>query len=235
MKILSGVYWDKGKRAQNQDSVTLQQVVTKRGRIVLAAVSDGIGGLTEGETASGYIMEKIVRTFYEQILSLFERKKGKNAFRRCMLRCFYELNQELNRYAAERELRLGATVSLLLIGKGRYMIFHLGDSRVYQCRGKTLKKLTEDHSQSCGLLKCLGSFGFQYPQIRMGRIRRHTGFLLCTDGFYRRMSREEAGEALSPKEIGEEQQVEKRLQELGRRVLRRGEQDNASAIYIQVV
>ena len=74
MKILSGVYWNKGKRTQNQDSVTLQQVVTGRGRIVLAAVSDGIGGLAEGETASGYITEKIVRTFYEQILLLFEQK-----------------------------------------------------------------------------------------------------------------------------------------------------------------
>lgn len=235
MKILSGVYWNKGKRTQNQDSVTLQQVVTGRGRIVLAAVSDGIGGLAEGETASGYITEKIVRTFYEQILLLFEQKKGKNAFKRCMLRSFYEINQELNRYAEEREIRLGATVSFLLMGKGRYMIFHLGDSRIYQCRGKKLKQLTEDHAQGGGLLKCLGSFGFQYPDIRMGRIRRHTGFLLCTDGFFKRMNGEEAGEVLSPKEIREEMQIEKRLQELGRRMLRRGETDNASAIYIQII
>ena len=48
MKIISGVYWDQGEREFNQDSLALQQVMTNRGRVLLAAVSDGIGGLKEG-------------------------------------------------------------------------------------------------------------------------------------------------------------------------------------------
>ena len=52
---MSGVYWDRGRRCVNQDSLTLQQALTRRGRMVLAAVSDGIGGLSEGENASGFI------------------------------------------------------------------------------------------------------------------------------------------------------------------------------------
>lgn len=63
MKIVSEIYWDRGKREKNQDSVLLEQVITVRGRILLAAVCDGIGGLSEGETASGFILEKLPQRF----------------------------------------------------------------------------------------------------------------------------------------------------------------------------
>ena len=59
LKLMSGIYWDRGRRAVNQDSLTLQQAITNRGRVMLAAVSDGIGGLSEGENASGFITEKL--------------------------------------------------------------------------------------------------------------------------------------------------------------------------------
>ena len=34
LRIISGVYWDRGRRAENQDSLTLQQAMTSRGRVV---------------------------------------------------------------------------------------------------------------------------------------------------------------------------------------------------------
>ena len=234
MKIISGVYWEKGKRASNQDSVMLQQVMTSRGRVLLAAVSDGIGGLSEGETASGYILEKLSSFFYDQVVRLVGRQKGVAPLKRCMLRCFYQINQDLNAYAKVKEIRLGATVSVLLVWKRRYMIVHLGDSRIYQCGSKGLKVLTRDHSESRGLLKCLGSFGFQYPDMYCGRVWGEKGFLLCTDGFFRRMSEREAGEVLSPSEIKEELQAERRLKSLGEAVLKKGEADNCSAVYVKV-
>ena len=48
---MSEVYWEQGGRSVNQDSLTLQQAFTRRGRVMLAVVSDGIGGLMEGENA----------------------------------------------------------------------------------------------------------------------------------------------------------------------------------------
>lgn len=234
MKMISGIYWEKGGRDVNQDSVTLQQVMTGRGRILLAVVSDGIGGLTAGETASGYILESIVHVFYHQLLQLISKRKGKEALKKCMLRCFYQVNQDLNAYARERDIRLGATVSLLLIWKRRYMLFHLGDSSIYLCKKNKLKKLTKDHASVHGLMKCLGSFGFQYPDIRFGHIVGESGFLLCTDGFYKKMDKKKAGEVLTPGDIREELQIRRRLQALGEYVLRAGEQDNSSAVYMKV-
>ena len=234
MKVLSGIYWEQGRRVSNQYAVTVQQVMTGRGRVILAAVSDGIGGLAEGEVASGYILESTVQMFYEQLLNLISKGKSNSALRKGMQRCFYQINRDLNAYARTREIRLGATVSVLLVWKRRYMLVHLGDSRIYLCHQSKLEQLTRDHGCERGLTKCLGSFGFQPPDIRFGHLRGKRGFLLCTDGFYRRWKEKEAGEILSPKEIEGELQIQKRLQTLGTIVYEAGEQDNCSAVYVKV-
>ena len=234
MKMISGVYWERGLRSSNQDSVMLQQVMTGHGRIFMAAVSDGIGGLLEGETASGYILEQLNSFFYDQVVRLICQKKKAASLKRGIIRCMYQMNQDLNAYAKVREIRLGATVSLILIWKRRYMIVHLGDSRIYGCTPGRLKQLTIDHAGNGGLLKCMGSFGFQYPDIQWGRIWREQGFLLCTDGFFRKMNEREAVQVLSPKEIKEELQIERRLKSMGEVALKRGEEDNCSAVYVKV-
>ena len=234
MKMISGMYWEKGGRMSNQDSVLLQQVMTDRGRVLLAAVSDGIGGLQEGEIAGGYILESVLNTFYENFLLLLYKKKRKRFLKKCMLRCFYEINQNINQYAKAKAIRLGATVSLLIIWKRRYMTVHLGDSRIYLCNEKAVKQLTTDHASTKGLTKCLGSFGYQEPEIKWGHIRGKKGFLLCTDGFYRRMDYHTLKNVLAPGEITEELQIRRRLRTLGESVLKKGEQDNCSALYIKV-
>ena len=67
MDIMSGFYWDTGSKEHNQDSVLLEQVNTGKGRILLAAVSDGIGGLPEGEVASGFLMERSGRAGTDRV------------------------------------------------------------------------------------------------------------------------------------------------------------------------
>lgn len=231
MKIISGVYWDRGRRDVNQDSLILQQAMTNRGRVVLAAVSDGIGGLEEGEIASGYITEKLIENFYRQMVSLAGRGKGKRAMERSLLRCFHDINEGLRTYGKGKDIRLGATVSLLFVWKRRYLLFHLGDSRVYLCCRKKIRLLTNDHSDGGrGVTKCLGSFPFQNPDIRFGRIRAGEGFLLCTDGFYRTMEHE-IYQVLRPEDITEDEQIERRLRELALAGMKRGEQDNMTAVY----
>lgn len=232
MEIISGIYWDKGKRGNNQDSLMLEQVYTSRGRVLLAVVSDGIGGLEEGETASGFIIEKLLQNFYQEIIILIGKKRGKVPLKRSFLRCFYEINQLLNQYGKSKEIRLGATVSLLLVWKKNYLLMHLGDSRIYQIK-KGIQKMTRNHSAGGGILKkCMGSFAYEMPDIRTGRILGKTGFLLCTDGFDHYIREEMLLEALSPKEIQKEEQIDKRLKQLVSFEINRGERDNISAIYL---
>lgn len=234
LKLCSGVYWNRGGREANQDSIALQQVLTNRGRLFMAVVCDGIGGLCEGENASGYISEKLIENFYRQLVPLAAGGKGQRALLRCLLRCFYEIRQEFMRYGAEREIELGSTVSLLLLWKRRYLLLHLGDSRIYRYAGKRRKLLTVDHSDGRnGLTKCLGSFSYQVPYIKSGIVWGNCGFLLCTDGFYRRQSEESMG-LLEPSQTGGEEQIGRRLCEMAKLVGKRGEKDNMSAIYVKV-
>lgn len=234
MKMLSGAYWDKGKRDGNQDSLLLEQVYTKKGRVVLAAVSDGIGGLSEGETASGFILEKLLRNFYDQLLLMITGNRGCRCLKRSILRCFFETNRMLNQYAKSKDFSLGATVSVLLIFGRRYLIAHLGDSRIYllQRNGK-IRQMTRDHvAGRNAVTKCMGSFSYQSPDIATGKIKGKTGFLLCTDGFYHCLRADMLGELLNPEEIQREEQIEKRLKEMAGYDLRQGEQDNMSALYL---
>lgn len=247
MNIISGVYWNRGGQAVNQDSLTLQQAVTGRGRVLMAAVSDGIGGLPEGETASGYITEKLVENFYGQMLSLITGGKRAKFIRNSFLRCFCSMNEELRRYGDGKGIRLGATVSLLFVWRKRYMIFHLGDSRVYLYHpggtdsyrasppyGGAPELLTRDHSgKGSGINRCMGSFPYQRPDIRTGVIHERCAFLLCTDGFYRTLDMQTMG-ALNPEDINCEGQIEKRLKAMASCACQRGEQDNMSAIYLIV-
>ncbi len=234
MEIRSGIYWDKGGRSANQDSLTLQQVKVGRARVLMAVVSDGIGGLNEGENASGFIVERLTEHFYRSLIVLIGKKKGIKTLRKSFIRCFDGIAGELTGYAGERGIKLGATVSILFIWKKRYLIVHLGDSRIYWYGRKKQRVLTVDHSDGKGALtKCLGSFPLQIPCFAWGRIKGRCGFLLCTDGFYRKQNKDSLA-LLEPGEIEREEQIDRRLWEMAQAVLKRGEKDNLSAIYIRM-
>lgn len=94
--------------------------------------------------------------------------------------------------------------------------------------------MTVDHSDGKNrLTKCLGSFPYQVPYMKSGIIWGNCGFLLCTDGFYRRQSEESMG-LLAPSQSGGEEQIERRLCEMAKQAGKRGEKDNMSAIYVKM-
>lgn len=232
MQVLSGVYWDCGQRLHNEDSVALQQVLTCRGRALLAVVCDGIGGLAQGETASGYVVERLVECFYRQLVVLIGKGKSRRIISNRLSTCFYEIGHELNVYGRTKEVQLGSTVSVLLLWRNQYVIAHIGDSRIYWCKKNGMQQLTNDHSDGRhGLSKCIGSFPFQKMQMLGGRIFKSRGVLLCTDGFYRRMTQ---NTLWNPSDIYEEHQIEKRLQANADYVKAKGEKDNLTAIYLKL-
>lgn len=233
MTVISGVYWDKGDREINQDSLILEQVLTKRGRVVLAAVCDGIGGLSEGEIAGGFVCEKLRACFYGELLPFVQRHRGRKSMIRCLHRCIYEAGVGLRSYAEGTGTGMGTTLSVLLIWNRHYVGLHLGDSRIYRLEKKRIQQLTTDHRREPNILtRCLGSFGYQKPEEFFGSVGRNTGFLLCSDGFYNCQEKELLREICSPLQISSEGAIGKRLRELAGYGIKRGETDNMSAIYL---
>lgn len=243
MKYLAGVYWERGSVAEvNQDSLALLQVLTARGRVLMAAVCDGMGGLAQGETASGYVTERLQEWFYESLLRSVQKKKPYWVIRRSLNRLVYHMQEQLMRYGGQEDIRLGTTMTVLVLWEKTYLIWHLGDSRAYHLRGcgKGRRKLpeircmTKDHVRERNkLTKCVGSFGYMEPDFRMGTLQEGQAMLLCSDGFRHCVTEQELADALRPEQIREEEQIARRLKEIGGACMKRGERDNLSAVYVK--
>lgn len=238
MDYYADVYWDRGrKRECNQDSLVLLQALTLQGRVLMAAVCDGMGGMDMGETASGYLTEELITWFYDGLLDAVGKKKPLWVIRRSIERKVYQVQHRLGIYAEKHGINLGTTMSLLVLWEKRYLLWHLGDSRIYRlydCKRRKIQLLTKDHTKGRNeLTKCIGSFGFFIPDFKMGTIRKREAFLLCSDGFWHRVTTKEIAGALAPSQMREEN-IQRRLREIGEAAMRRGEKDNLAAVYIKI-
>lgn len=233
MKYYSNEYWDIGQRAANEDSVLIAHVGTPSGQIIMGAVADGIGGLSLGHIASGYILEELSTCFYEEIVPLIIAHKKRSMIVRSIKRCLYGINSELRNYSDKKNKLLGSTLSMILLYRKKYIFVHLGDSGIYRCNEKSMKMITQMHtSESGGVTKCIGSFGYMEPDVGFGKVKGKTGFLLSTDGYYKGMKEE--SDFWNPRQMISDRIIEKRLAEMGR-VVSQTQTDNAGAIYINCV
>ncbi len=246
MRYLTSVYWERGGMAKgNQDSVVLLQVLTARGRVLMAAVCDGMGGHSQGEMASGYVTQRLQEWFYESLLHAVHKQKPYWVIRRSLDRLVYHIQEWLQQYGRQERLRLGTTMTVVIIYERTYLLWHLGDSRAYQIRsGRNNNRergqsqqavcVTQDHAKGQHMLtKCVGSFGYERPDFHMGNFGKGQAMLLCSDGFRHCVASQEMAEVLGPERIRDEEQAARRLREIGEACMKRGEKDNLSAVYIK--
>lgn len=241
MRYETGIYWCGGKSGRaNQDALVLQQVLTRRGRVLMAAVCDGMGGLSAGEEASAYVAEQLREWFYRDLLYMLRQRKRFWVIRRSLDRLVFHMQEQLKSHAAKEAISMGTTMTVMVLWERTYLLWHLGDSRAYRLRGRCAEQMTTDHVHAGGeLTKCLGSFGYFKPEHGMGSLRKGEGILLCTDGFRRRVSNSELGSVLHFDTAafplsGEEERITRRLSEIGEACMKRGETDNLSAVYVRV-
>ena len=229
---------------RNQDSVVLLQVLTARGRVLMAAVCDGMGGLAQGEAASGYITRRLQEWFYESLLRSVQKRKAFWIIRRSLDRLVYDMQEQLSQYAGREKIRMGSTMTVLVLWEKMYLLWHLGDSRAYRLSAAgdggrmkgSLRCMTTDHVRGRNqLTKCVGSFGYMRPDFRMGTFGNGQAMLLCSDGFRHYVTEEELADVLNPGVVAEEMQAERRLREIGEACMKRGEVDNLSAVYVKGV
>ncbi len=240
MQYTTGVYWCRGRAARvNQDAVVLQQVLTRRGRVLMAAVCDGMGGISFGEKVSGYVADQLREWFYRELLHMIRKRKPFWVIRRSLDRLTFYMQRQLGRYAAREGASMGTTMTVLVLWERTYLLWHLGDSRAYRLQRGSVEQMTADHVHGAEkLTKCLGSFGYFVPEHRMGTVRKGEAMLLCTDGFRRRVTKRELCDVMRLDAAGfrgpaGEEQVERRLKEIGEACMKRGETDNLSAVYVR--
>jgi len=122
----------------------------------IAAISDGIGGLAAGETASRFILNSLAETDFPA-----------NPAGNQITAEIKSINERLIKLSQTDESlhRMGATLAGILTGADSAWLFHTGNSRIYVTNGSFLRQLTKDHTNSQGkpwkmrdneILSCMG-------------------------------------------------------------------------------
>jgi protein phosphatase len=137
----------------------------------LFVVADGMGGRSAGEIASRVAVESIenfIRRSHET--SDFSWPFGVDpslSLDANRLKTAVNLaNRRINRLAENHDdyLTMATTAVCALVGDGRLVVAHVGDSRVYVCNGEGVQQLTEDDSWAATVLG--GKRGAAAPPVR---------------------------------------------------------------------
>src|SRR3954465_11476665 len=186
-------------RENNEDSIDVKAFPD----MTACLVADGMGGQAAGEVASKRAVEIVPRELRKHLGATMGNDEVKNVVRRSIV----QANEEIMAMAAlDRELKnMGTTIVVTLWRKGSTILYvaGMGDSRVYQIRGRKIEQLTVDHSIAQALVeaktitaaearnhryknvlwKYLGSQEVgEGPEVKVVPLQVGDRFLLCTDG-----------------------------------------------------
>lgn len=182
---------DYSKSFEPQDSRELNQ----SGRLFV--VADGMGGHQQGEKASSFAVETLLKVYYEAPQIPPEKRLSD---------IIKQINLKLIEYSEKnlpRGERTGTTLVAAVIRKDKLLVANVGDSRAYLIRDGQVRQITRDHSLVAEMVRAGtlseaeareskfrnrlsrsvgGSPNLEadiHPPIRL---RRGDIILLCTDG-----------------------------------------------------
>lgn len=231
MEYFCNFIWEKGYREKNEDSLCIQQITQDGKTYLLAVVCDGIGGLSQGENASSYVVNSMIVAFQKMVKrnSLLSSRKIRNLFCRQIYRC----HRGLLEYGRKEGIELGTTLSMLVITGKRGYLFHIGDSAFFSGRKRLKKRTSGHHSKSGALTQAIGRGSNPNPQFCMFRIHTKAVYLLASDGFYQKYETELCDKEWIRKVMCDEKKIGELLMCTKEKVQQLGERDNISAICIR--
>jgi len=232
MEFFCNYIWEKGLRDKNEDSLCIRQVNRDGTKYLLAVVCDGIGGLESGEHASSFVANSMLECFKKMV-----RRPGKLSGRsicNTVKRQIYSCHMQLQKYGKELGIRLGTTMSMILLAGSSGYIFHVGDSAVFAGK-KCLKRMTPIQQDKSGaLLQAVGTGRNPNMFYKRVRLRRGMVFLLASDGFYKKSEHRICTAEWIKRIECSEQRIWECLMTEKENVQALGEKDNISAICIKV-
>lgn len=205
-----------GKRQYQQDSITIpdEKKLMYNGKIkMICVLSDGMGGLSGGELASGIA----TKTFFDD----YYKKIWKNECQSYM--DFFKseadiVNEKILALTDENgeSLHAGATLIAVATDGNKMHFLNIGDSRIYLIRDGNILQLTHDqnylavlnekvregeitqeeaiaHPKKEALISYCGIKELKLKEINLKPIEMKQGdmILMCSDGLYRLLSEAE--------------------------------------------
>ena len=235
----------------NQDSILIKHATVDTEQILLAVVCDGMGGLSKGELASATVIRAFSKWFDDELPSELENVDLQVIGAKWSL-LLKELNARILEYSKNNGIDgVGTTFSGILFIGDKYVIGHVGDTRIYHI-GATLTQLTSDQTFvareiSRGtmtieqaktdkrrnlLLQCVGASKVVEPQIICGKTEKGA-YMLCSDGFRHEITEAEIYESLNPINLMNKDAMHNNAKYLIEQNKNRQEKDNISVILIK--
>jgi len=207
----------------------------------LLALADGMGGAVSGEVASGIFADTVRERISSVPPSAVEEAEE------LVRRTFLLANQQIRDLAARKpeHREMGCTGELLVFTDDRYVVGHVGDSRVYLFRGSRLRQVTKDHSfvqeqVDRGVLTpdqarvhafrhiILRAVGIQDAlavDLLSGKAYPGDLFLLCSDGLT-----DMVGDTLIAETLAADRSLEEKADRLVRSACEAGGHDNVTVV-----
>ncbi|MCM1261576.1 MAG: hypothetical protein NC313_02560 [Butyrivibrio sp.] len=251
----TAIYWNKAETSGiNKDSLLVMQAMTVRGRVLMAALC-GKEGETE-EYASGYLTKGLMEWFYDGLPQTLVKRNPMSVIKRHVERRIYKAQCRMYEYAEthgvecretedygvkERGGSLKMTVSVLILWERKYMLWNFGSNKAYRFP--------------------IGS-GVKYPLsgFEIGTVKSKDVFLICSDAFIRRIPENEIADILAQSKIMDisaankiwdvsaskgiasismpnvlsMERCRRRLKEIGKAAMRKGEHGSMSAVCVRI-
>lgn len=240
-------------KSTNQDSLSVKVINSKQGKMTLAILCDGMGGLEKGEVASASVINAFDKWAKEKLPLLCENPLSEEVLRQDWEFIVNDQNLLLHKYGGGLGINLGTTLVALLIIGNKYYCMNIGDSRAYVMDDNRISQITKDQtfvareveagrmteeearndSRRSVLLQCVGASDSVYPEMICGNANKDESFVLCCDGFIHEITSEEIHSKFKPSDNFSEEEMTVHIRELIDLNKRRQERDNISAILIR--
>ncbi len=247
-------------RTRNEDHILIGRHLKNRGDLLLKltadddflqdygfllAVADGIGGTQGGDTASRLALLTLERHFYAMV-----KHQTPEAFRQALSDAIEKANHAVLQAAANHAALagMGCTLAGIMLSRHGCWQFSSGDSRIYRCRNRMLKRLTLDdtvterntrlglidprdsHDTDDGhtLTNWIGKERYRCSIEPLPELQHGDRLLVCTDGLHGLVDENLLGEQLGA--------IDTLIDQLGQRLLKQaleqGGWDNISMILL---
>jgi protein phosphatase len=222
------------RRAANEDSVVVG--------LPIFAVADGMGGHAAGDRASDAIATRLAR------------EVGPFAELPLLEQAFIDAGHEIDALAEGIPLGVGTTVTGAALvydtGGPTFLVFNIGDSRVYRFERNELEQVTVDHSvvqelvdagviaaedaenhpESNVITRALGFHDEPLPDIWRIPARTGTRLLICSDGLTK-----EIGDEWLRMHLGAGMSAAETASALVDAALAAGGRDNVTLVIVDVI
>lgn len=187
------------RRNKNEDRIMINDTVVSEGVIsgvreksFITVICDGVGGIDGGEIAAEIVSSGFIEYDIDKAspFALNNHLKKLNAL---------IIHEQKKRPEFKH---MASTIAGIIIWDNRFLLFNLGDTRIYETKAGSVLLKSKDHTakikcledDGCVQRECLTEYlgGYNHacnPNIIKGHLSDDEGcFLVCSDGIYKKIS-----------------------------------------------